>query len=98
VTHVDPEHREFTGGTVKRALAQIGGEQLQKRSWVYARKKALKLVLRRLAGPVDWALTAWEWLGPAYRLTVPTVCYVAYLRQKQSQVRATDEDQARAAS
>lgn len=100
VTHVDPEHREFTGGTVKRALAQIGGEQLQKRSWVYARKKALKLVLRRLAGPVDWALTAWEWLGPAYRLTVPTVCYVAYLRHKQQlqQSRATDEDQARAAS
>lgn len=99
VTQVDPEHRKLEAGKVGRALKQIGGEQLQKRVRSFARGAALKLVLRGLAGPANWAITAWEWLGPAYRLTVPTVCYVAYLRQQQ-QLRAQAEagDQARAAS
>lgn len=99
VTQVDPEHRKLEAGKVGRALKQIGGEQLTKRVRSFARGAALKLVLRGLAGPANWAITAWEWLGPAYRLTVPTVCYVAYLRHGQ-QLRAQAEagDQARAAS
>lgn len=97
MTQADPEHRKLEAGKVKRALAHIGGTQLRTRSWVFLRKRAMKLVLRRLAGPVDWALTAWDWLGPAYRLTVPTICYVAYLRHHQL-LRAAESDQARAAS
>ncbi len=99
VTQVDPEHRKVEAGKVGRALKQIGGEQLQKRVRSFARGAALKLVLRGLAGPANWAITAWEWLGPAYRLTVPTVCYVAYLRHGQLlRAQAEADDQARAAS
>ncbi|HEV3189308.1 MAG TPA: DUF3944 domain-containing protein [Polyangiaceae bacterium] len=40
------------------------------------------------AGPIGWAVTgiwtAVDLAGPAYRLTIPVVCHVAYLRQKKS--------------
>ena len=93
VTQVDPEHRKLEGGKIKRALRQIGGEQLQKQARAYARKLALKLVVRGLAGPINWGITAWEWLGPAYRLVVPTVCYVAYLRHHQQLARGAEADE-----
>lgn len=39
-----------------------------------------------LCGPVGWALmcgwTAWELMGPAYRVTIPAVIQVAYMRAK----------------
>lgn len=98
VTQVDPDHREFEVGKIRRALKQIGGDELQKRVKVYARQLALRLVVRRLAGPIGWAITGWELLGPAYRLVVPTVCYVAYLRHHQQVRAAGDGSQARAAS
>jgi uncharacterized protein YaaW (UPF0174 family) len=99
VTQVDPEHRKLAAGKVKRALVQIGGEQLQKRAKSLVRNAALKLLLRGLAGPANWAITAWDWLGPAYRLTVPTICYVAFLRHHQLlRTQHADADQARAAS
>lgn len=51
---------------------------------------AANLTLARTAGtligPVGWALTgvwtAIELAGPAYRVTVPYVLHIAYLRQK----------------
>ena len=39
-----------------------------------------------LCGPVGWALlcgwTAWDIMGPAYRVTIPAVIQVAYMRAK----------------
>lgn len=106
MTRVDPEHRVITAGKVGRALRHIGGDQLQRRAKSMIRTAALRLVLRGLAGPVNWLITAWEWLGPAYRLTVPVICYVGFLRHHQAIAAAAgaaaagvaDPDQARAAS
>lgn len=39
-----------------------------------------------LCGPIGWALmfgwTAWDLMGPAYRVTIPAVIQVAYMRAK----------------
>jgi uncharacterized protein YaaW (UPF0174 family) len=49
---------------------------------------ALTRVMGVLAGPIGWVLTAiWtivDIAGPAYRVTIPAVIYVAYLRLKQN--------------
>ncbi len=43
-------------------------------------------VITSLAGPIGWVITGiWTAIsiaGPAYRVTIPCVCHVAYLRQK----------------
>ena len=43
-------------------------------------------VITILAGPIGWVITGiWTAIsiaGPAYRVTIPCVCHVAYLRQK----------------
>ncbi len=93
LTRVDVEHRAVKAGKVGRALRKVGRDQLQLRTKAFLKKQALRLVLRGLAGPAMWLWTAWDFAGPAYRLTIPAICYVAYLRGKQAR-----EDQARAAS
>jgi len=88
LTRVDADHRVLGAGKLARAMRKVGAQQLRKRVTSFATKRALRVVLRGFAGPVHWALTAWDWLGPAYRLTVPVICYVAYLRRAQ-QVHAS---------
>ncbi len=48
---------------------------------------ALMRILGVAAGPVGWAVsgiwTAVDLAGPAYRVTIPCVCHVAFLRQKR---------------
>lgn len=48
---------------------------------------ALTRAIGILAGPIGWAVTAlWaavDIAGPAYRVTIPCVCHVGYLRQKR---------------
>ena len=97
MTHTDAEHRVPETGKIARTVTRIGRQQLRKRIRFFITKRALRLLLRGLARPVLWAMTAWDLLGPAYRLTVPAICYVAYLRHGQ-QLRAEAEVQARAAS
>ena len=53
-----------------------------------AMKAALKVVIRGFAAPVQWAMTAWDWLGPAYRVTVPVICYLAFLRHRHPELGA----------
>ena len=48
---------------------------------------AIRLILRRtllraILGPLAWALVVIDIAGPAYRVTIPCVCHVAYLRLK----------------
>jgi uncharacterized protein YaaW (UPF0174 family) len=49
---------------------------------------ALMRVLGMAAGPIGWVLTglwtAIDIAGPAFRVTLPCVCHVAFLRQKQA--------------
>lgn len=53
---------------------------------VIASGTVLSRTLSILTGPVGWALTAawtaYDIAGPAYRVIVPAVIYIAYLRQK----------------
>lgn len=53
---------------------------------VIASGTVLSLTLSILTGPVGWALTtawtAYDIAGPAYRVIVPAVIYIAYLRLK----------------
>ena len=39
-------------------------------------------LLRAILGPLAWALIVIDIAGPAYRVTIPGVCLVAYLRLK----------------
>ena len=49
-------------------------------------KKVLGRVIGGIGGPIGWVITGiWTAIsiaGPAYRVTIPCVCHVAYLRQK----------------
>jgi len=83
MTHTDADHRELAFGQAGKAVGTAALRLSAKQVRGYVRKFFLRVVLRRLATPVGWALTAWDWLGPAYRFTVPVICYVAYLRRKQ---------------
>ena len=51
-----------------------------------ATNAALTRALAIFAGPIGWIITglwtAIDIAGPAYRVTIPCVCHVAYLRQK----------------
>ena len=53
----------------------------------FAANQALVRSLSAVIGPVGWALTAawtiYDFSGPAYRVTVPSVIYIATLRLKQ---------------
>lgn len=83
-TRVQIGRRVLAGDKVGRAMRKAGERELRRRAKGMIRRAALRVVLRGLAGPANWVLTAWDWLGPAYRLTVPTICYVAYLREQQA--------------
>ena len=52
----------------------------------FASGSVLSRSLSVLAGPIGWALTAawtaYDIAGPAYRVIVPAVIQIAYLRQK----------------
>ena len=52
----------------------------------FATESVLSRSLSILTGPIGWALTAawtaYDIAGPAYRVIVPAVIYIAYLRQK----------------
>lgn len=70
---------------------------------VFASGTLLSRTITILTGPVGWALTAawtaYDIAGPAYRVIVPAVIYIAYLRQKNQLLAlpmysAEDEDEA----
>lgn len=86
MTHVGPELRKLSAGKIGRTMRRVGGRALGRRARSMAMKAGLKIVVRGFAAPVQWAMTTWDWLGPAFRLTVPVICYVAFLRHRHSQV------------
>ena len=76
------------GGFASYQLAVIVANSIAKfalgRGLSFAANAALTKCLSVFAGPVGWAITAaWTLIdfgGPAYRVTVPAVCYIASLR------------------
>lgn len=95
MTQRGPDGRKLSIGKLGRTVRRAGGRELGRRARSMATKAALKLVLRSFAGPVHWALTAWDWAGAAYRLTVPVICYVAYLRRLHPEVKAETKVEAK---
>lgn len=87
-THAQAKRRVLSASKVGRAVRKAGVEEAKRRARNMITRTALRVVLRRLAGPAMWALAAWDLLGPAYRLTVPVICYVAFLRHHQVAARA----------
>jgi uncharacterized protein YaaW (UPF0174 family) len=90
MTRLGPDRRQLSAGKIGRAVRRAGGRELRRRARSMATRAALKLVIRGFAAPVVWAMTAWDWLGPAYRLTVPVICYVAYLRHRHPEGAAAE--------
>ena len=56
------------------------------RGLAFAANAALTRTIGAFAGPIGWALlslwTIFDIAGPAYRITIPCVVHVAYLRIK----------------
>lgn len=90
-TRVEPGKRVLARDKIGRAMRKAGARELRRRAKNLIRRTALRVVLRGLAGPAYWTLAAWDWLGPAYRLTVPVICFVAYLRKRQAADVAQDD-------
>lgn len=82
MTRVGPEQRQLSAGKIGRTVRRAGGRELRRRARSMAMKAALKVIVRGFAAPVQWAMTAWDWLGPAFRVTVPVICYLAFLRHR----------------
>ena len=78
------------GGFAAYQIALIAANAVSKfilgRGLAFAANTGLMRVLGLVAGPPGWAisgiLSVPMFSGPAYRVTVPAVIYVAYLRQK----------------
>jgi len=88
MTRTGPDARRLSPGKIGRTVRRAGGRELRRRARSMATKAALRLVVRGLAAPILWAKTAWDWLGPAYRVTVPVICYLAYLRHRHPEAGA----------
>ena len=80
----DVRSTDFETEKVKRVFGQKAVGLVKKTIKGKAVSTGLKLVLRGAAAPIGVGLTAWDMLGPAYRITIPVICYVAYLRYKHS--------------
>lgn len=80
------------GGFASYQLALIVANAVAKqvigRGLTFAANVGLTRALSALAGPIGWAITGlWtgvDLAGPAYRITIPAVIEVAYLRLRQS--------------
>lgn len=68
-------------------IANLVSRQMVSRGVALASSTAMSRGLAALTGPIGWALTAawsaYDIAGPAYRVIVPAVIQIAYLRQKQ---------------
>jgi len=74
----------FMAYQIAATVANIVARQLLGHGLTFAANAALTRVIGILAGPIGWALTGlWTALtiaGPAYRVTIPSVIHVAFLR------------------
>ncbi|MDZ5455659.1 YaaW family protein [Azohydromonas lata] len=75
------------------AVANGAAEQLLGRGLVLAANGALMRGIGAFAGPIGWAVTViwalFDLASPAYRVTVPCVLQIAYLRQRSKETKAS---------
>lgn len=68
-------------------VANAVAKQILGRGLTFAANAALTRTIGVFAGPIGWAVTAvWtavDLAGPAYRVTIPCVLHIGYLRQKK---------------
>ncbi len=76
----------FSSYILATTVAQAVAKQLIGRGLTFAGTGALMRSISVFAGPIGWAVTAiwtaFDLASPAYRVTVPCVVQVAYMRQK----------------
>lgn len=74
--------------SLSRSIATAAAQALLGRALLVSAAPLAVRSISVLAGPVGWALTgAWalaDMASPAYRVTVPSVVQIAYMRRKQS--------------
>lgn len=72
--------------TVINSVMRMLGKVLLGRGVMMAGMGAISRGVSALCGPIGWIVlggwTAWDMMGPAYRVTVPAVIQVAYMRVK----------------
>lgn len=77
----------FASYKIALFVANAVAKQMLGRGLTLAANATLTRTMSVFAGPLGWALTAlwtaWDFAGPAYRVTIPAVIQVAYLRQKK---------------
>lgn len=78
---VPGQRRRLSPEKLARTVRQKTSRYVQDKIKGKIFKTGLKLVLKRAAGPLGLAIEAWSWLGPSWRVFVPTACYIAYLRR-----------------
>lgn len=91
VTHVEPGRRALAAGHTSNAIGGRLRDEAVKQVRSRLIRAGLRVVLRDIAGPVYQAIRLWGFLGPAFRYTVPTIVYVAYLRTTQAARAASGE-------
>lgn len=84
LTHVEPQRRALVAGRTKAAIGDRLRVEAVKQAKSRLLRAGLRVVLRDVAGPVYQMIRLWGFLGPAFRYTVPTIVYVAYLRGTQA--------------
>lgn len=71
-------------------IANAVAKALIGRGLSFAANRALAQAMKVFAGPIGWAITAvWtlvDLAGPAYRVTIPCVIQIAYIRQKEKTI------------
>lgn len=76
----------FASYKIALIVANAVAKQMLGRGLTLAANATLTRTIGVFAGPLGWAFTAlwmaWDFAGPAYRVTIPAVIQVAYLRQK----------------
>ena len=72
--------------TVINSVMRMLGKVLLGRGVMMAGMGAISRGVSAICGPIGWIVlggwTAWDMMGPAYRVTVPAVIQVAYMRVK----------------
>ena len=78
LSYEDPTTRVFDKDKASRVALKEAGRFVKGK----AIGAALKLAVRGLAAPLSVGMSAWGLMGPADRVLIPTVWYMAYLRHK----------------
>lgn len=69
-------------------IVKMVGDMLVGRGVMYALSGILSRTVGVFFGPIGWILlggwTAWDIAGPAYRVTIPAVLQISYLRMKHT--------------